>query len=104
MYKTELILSSELKENEVLQVELTGRPPIALYNLGGQFFATDDTCTHGNASLSEGEIEEGKIYCPFHDGAFDIRTGQAAGAPCSSPVQTYTLQLEGDKIFVLLDE
>ncbi len=56
MYKTELLLSSELKENKVLQVELTGRPPIALYNLGGQVFATDDTCTHGNASLSEGEI------------------------------------------------
>ena len=37
---------------------------------------TDDICTHGNASSSEGEIEEGKVYCPFHDGAFDIRTGK----------------------------
>ena len=104
MYKTELLLSSELKENKVLQVEFTGRLPIALYNLGRQFIATDDTCTHGNASLSVGEIEEGRIYCPFHDGAFDIRTGKPAGAPCSSPVQTYTVQLEGDKIFILLDK
>ena len=76
MHKTKLLLSSELKENEVLQVEIIGRPPIAVYNLGGQFFATDDNCTHGNASLSEGEIEEGEIYCPFHDGALDIRTGK----------------------------
>jgi len=71
-----LLLSSELKKNEVLQVEIIGRPPIAVYNLGGQFFATDDTCTHGDASLSEGEIEEGEIYCPFQYGAFDIRTGK----------------------------
>ena len=70
MHKTKLLLSSELKKNEVLQVEIIGRPPIAVYNLGGQFFATDDTCTHGNASLSEGEIEEGEIYCPFHDGIY----------------------------------
>jgi len=76
VHKTKLLLSSELKENEVLQVEIIGRPPIAVYNLCGQFFATDDTCTHGDASLSEGEIEEGEIYCPFHDGAFDIRTGK----------------------------
>ena len=76
MHKTKLLLSSELKENEVLQVEIIGRPLIAVHNLGGQFFTTDDTCTHGDASLSEGEIEEGEIYCSFHDGAFDIRTGK----------------------------
>lgn len=95
---------SELKENEVRQVELSDRPPIAVYNLGGELFATDDTCTHGNASLSEGEIEEGEIYCPFHDGAFDIRTGQATGAPCSVPVQTYQLRVDDNSVFLLLDE
>jgi len=94
----------ELEENEIRQVEFDERPPIAVYNLGGEFFATDDNCTHGNASLAEGEIEDGNVYCPFHDGAFDIRTGEAIVPPCSVSVQTYQLRVDGDSLFILLDD
>lgn len=90
---TALIRENELAPGEVMPVRLEGRPPIALYNLDGEFFATDDTCTHGAALLSEGEVEDGDIICPFHDGSFDIRTGEASGPPCTISINIYEVTI-----------
>ena len=88
-----VIRESELAPGEVMPVRLEGWPPIALYNLNGEFFATYDTCTHGAAMLSEGDIEDGDIICPFHDGSFNIRTGEASGAPCTIAINTYEVEI-----------
>jgi p-cumate 2,3-dioxygenase ferredoxin subunit len=104
MSEVQLFSVSELGADEIRQVEFSDRPPIAIYNLNGEFFATDDTCTHGNASLAEGDIEGGEIYCPFHMGAFDIRTGEATAAPCSDAVKTYELRVEDDNLYILLED
>ena len=89
--------------HEVRQIEVDGREPIALYNLDGEYFATDDTCTHGEASLAEGDIEGTEIICPFHMGAFDIRSGEATVAPCTAALKVYVVQLEGNTITIRLD-
>ena len=70
------------------RIELTDRPPLAVFNLDGRFYVTDDTCTHGDASLCDGEIDcdDGVVECPYHQGAFEIATGRPAGAPCSIPL------------------
>jgi len=51
---------------------------LAVFNLGGRYFVTDDACTHGPGSLSEGEIEGEEVECNFHNGAFNIITGVPA--------------------------
>jgi nitrite reductase/ring-hydroxylating ferredoxin subunit len=104
MSKVKLFLASELEVNEIRQVELDGREPIAIYNLDGEFFATDDTCTHGNASMAEGDIDGSEVYCPFHMGAFDIRTGEATVAPCSVPLKTYEVVIEDGYLFILMED
>jgi len=104
MSKVKLFLASELEVNEIRQVELDGREPIAIYNLDGEYFATDDTCTHGNASMAEGDIDGSEVYCPFHMGAFDIRTGEATVAPCSVPLKTYEVVIEDDYLFILMED
>lgn len=104
MSKVKLFLASELEVNEIRQVELDGREPIAIYNLDGKFFATDDTCTHGNASMAEGDIDGSEVYCPFHMGAFDIRTGEATVAPCSVPLKTYEVVIEDGYLFILMED
>jgi nitrite reductase/ring-hydroxylating ferredoxin subunit len=104
MSKVKLFLASELEVNEIRQVELDGREPIAIYNLDGEFFATDDTCTHGNASMAEGDIDGSEVYCPFHMGAFDIRTGEATVAPCSVPLKTYEVVIEDGHLFILMED
>lgn len=85
-----------LEADAVRQFEIDGRDPIAIYRLGDQYFATDDLCTHGAAFLSEGDIEGNDIICPFHDGSFDIRTGQVTGAPCVTAIQSYPVSTGAD--------
>lgn len=91
--------TDEIGEDEAIQVQI-GRKEIALYNLGGEYFATDDICTHAYASLADGYLEEGQIECPLHGARFDIKTGKALTAPASVDLATYTVKIEGDTIYV----
>lgn len=85
----QLCASADLPEGEVRQVDLGDGRVLAVYRVDGGVFATDDLCSHGDASLADGEIEDGQIVCPYHMGKFDIRTGEATGAPCSIAIRTY---------------
>jgi nitrite reductase/ring-hydroxylating ferredoxin subunit len=76
---------------------------VAVFNLDGDFYATDDTCTHGFASLSEGIIEDGIIECPWHGGAFDIRSGAAVEHPCTVPLRIYRTTLRDGEVWAELD-
>ncbi|MCC2597214.1 non-heme iron oxygenase ferredoxin subunit [Pusillimonas sp. MFBS29] len=73
---------------------------VCLYKLDDTVHATQDRCTHGQASLAEGYIEDGLIECPLHQGCFDIRTGAAVTAPCKEPIRVYPVKVEGDTIYV----
>lgn len=92
-----LCATADLVEDEIHRVELDDGHAIALYLLDGEIFASDDLCTHGEASLAEGEIEDGKVVCPFHLGSFDIRTGVPCAAPCSIALKVYPVVIrDGD--------
>ncbi|QQN75282.1 non-heme iron oxygenase ferredoxin subunit [Croceicoccus sp. YJ47] len=91
----------DLEEDEILLVEIEGHEKMAFYIVDGEVFATSDTCTHGEASLSEdGYIDEGVVVCSWHDGAFDIRSGEACRHPCFEPIKTYKTEIRGDEVFV----
>lgn len=77
-----------------------GKLAVALYSAGGQYFASALLCTHGQASLAEGYLEDFLIECPLHQGTFDIRTGEAVGAPCTMPVRTFPVRVEDGVIEV----
>lgn len=70
------------------RVVVRGRA-VAVFNVRGTFHVIDDTCTHGFASLSEGALEGHVVTCPWHGGAFDLRTGEAVLAPCVDPVAVH---------------
>ena len=90
----------DVAPGEVIRVEASGLT-LAVYNLDGQYYATDDACTHGPGSLSEGcIIDGGHIECNFHQGVFDIRTGEVVQPPCMIPVKTYRTVVEGDEVFI----
>ncbi len=74
---------------------------IAVYNVDGAIYATADRCTHGEASLSdEGKLCGQLVECPWHYGTFDVTTGAPVSLPCSIPLKTYPVQLEGDDVYV----
>ena len=91
--------AQELGNDEAKAVNVAGYG-IALFRCDGEFFATDNTCTHAEALLSEGYVEDGCIECPLHQGRFDIRTGKAMCAPVTVDVRTHAVKREGDDIYV----
>ncbi len=97
-----LCLTSEIEQGEGLQVIIDGYPPLAVFHLeDGGFYVTDDTCTHGDASLADGEVDGCEVECPFHAGAFDIKTGEPCGAPCSIPLKTYTSFIRDGQVYLV---
>lgn len=79
---------SEVEAGKAIRVETDGLV-LAVFNLDGEFHVTDDACTHGPGSLSEGCITGDVVECDFHNGAFNIRTGAVVLPPCMIPVKTY---------------
>ena len=99
-----LCKTGELAPGSVSRVDRADGPAIAVYNIDGTFYATDDCCTHGLASLAEGTLEGDTIECNLHFGGFHVPTGKAVFAPCSIDVRTYPVVVEGDDVFALVGE
>ena len=93
--------AQDLQDDEVLAVNVNGAR-VALYRSEGEFFATDNRCTHAEALMSEGYLEDGCIECPLHQARFDIRTGQAMCAPATSGIRIYPVKVEGQDIYANL--
>ncbi len=89
----------DLPPGSALGVEVQGRR-IALFNVDGAIYATDETCTHSGGPLSEGVLSGSAVTCPWHGAEFDLRTGDVLGPPAESPVQCYRVRVVGDLIEV----
>lgn len=97
--RIELCSTADVAPGTAFKVETEGLT-LAVYNIGGEFFVTDDHCTHGPGSLSEGYIEGHVIECNFHGGQFDVRTGEVVAPPCMVPVKTYPATVVNGKVVV----
>jgi nitrite reductase/ring-hydroxylating ferredoxin subunit len=95
--------TSEVADNSVKSFEV-GSNVIAVYNLGGTFYATDNECTHGAASLADGMLEDNIIECSLHFGAFNVKTGEAVQAPCFTALRTYKIVVQDGQVMVDLDK
>jgi nitrite reductase/ring-hydroxylating ferredoxin subunit len=91
----------ELPVGEMKQVQIGARH-VALYNVEGTVYATDDICSHADASLSSGYLEGDTVECPLHQGRFHIPTGKAMGAPVTVDIATFPVKIEGADILVAL--
>lgn len=91
--------TAELAPGHVRQMNIGGRA-LALYNIDGTFYATDDTCTHAFASLSEGYLDGDIIECPLHQGCFHIPSGKAKGPPVTQDLRTYAVKIVDDEIYI----
>lgn len=91
----------QVEEDESLAIELDGKQ-LALHHTEGEYFVTDNVCSHQYALLSEGYIEDGCVECPLHQAQFDLRTGKAMCAPATEDINTYQVKTDGDDILVAL--
>jgi 3-phenylpropionate/trans-cinnamate dioxygenase ferredoxin subunit len=95
--------TTDIPDESGVCVNVNGRR-VALFHVGEAFYAIDDTCTHEEASLSEGTLyldeDEPQIECPKHGAIFDIATGQVLSLPAVKSVNSYETKVEGDDILV----
>jgi 3-phenylpropionate/trans-cinnamate dioxygenase ferredoxin subunit len=82
-----------------VRIEKNGEA-ICVARVGDQVFAIGDTCSHADASLSEGDITDFKIECWLHGAEFDLRTGEALTPPATAPVKSYLVTVDGDSVTV----
>ena len=90
---------SDIPEGSVKCVEAKGHR-IAVYNLDGEIHATQESCTHAEASLCDGQIQGEEIMCPLHFATFNIKSGECTGPPADEDLMTYRVRIEGDAIEV----
>ena len=88
---------SEMADQSAKCIEVEGKR-IALFNLGGEFYAIDDTCTHRGGPLSEGSIEGEEVECPWHGAHFNIKSGDVTASPAPRGVTKYQVRVTGDDI------
>ena len=91
---------ADLPEVGAVAAEVDGNRVAIVRDSAGDIHAIDDTCSHANVSLSEGEVEDCTIECWLHGSRFDLRTGEPTGLPAITPVDVYPVTIEGDDVFV----
>ncbi|MDB5840115.1 MAG: ferredoxin subunit of nitrite reductase and ring-hydroxylating dioxygenase [Herminiimonas sp.] len=96
--------AEEVEEGSPLPVNVSGLQPLAVYQVGDAYYATDNLCTHGRAFLTDGVQEGLTIECPLHGGAFDIASGAPTSLPCRVALNTYVVKQDGDELFVAQPE
>jgi metal-sulfur cluster biosynthetic enzyme/nitrite reductase/ring-hydroxylating ferredoxin subunit len=75
---------------------------VALFHVGGVFYAIDDVCTHDGGPLADGELRDHKIACPRHGAKFDIRTGAALSMPAVRATRAHDVKVDGGGVWVRL--
>jgi len=74
--------------------------PVCVALFEDQVYAIGDTCTHSDASLSEGEMNGPLIECWLHGAEFDIRTGAVATPPATAPATKFHVTIDGENITI----
>lgn len=104
MPRIALLALSQLGSAPLQRVALAGHDAVLLIHRNGRYVALADTCSHGAASLSEGELVGDEILCPHHRGGFDIRSGAPTRPPCAVPLARYEVSIEDDVVYIEVDE
>ncbi len=94
--------TADVMEGQGLQVT-AGDLVLAVFKIADRFYVIDDACTHGPGRLSEGEVDGDVIECNFHNGAFNIRTGEIVAPPCMVPIRTYYTEVRDGQIYIDTD-
>jgi nitrite reductase/ring-hydroxylating ferredoxin subunit len=77
---------------------------IAVFNVGGTFYAIANACTHVGGPLGEGRLEGTTVTCPWHGSQFDVTSGQVLKGPARRPAAAYPVQVRGDDVYVALPD
>ena len=95
----EAISTDKVLPGKMVCVDVDGQR-VLVANVDGVFYATDDTCTHEDASLSSGSLKGDLVKCPLHGSRFSLRTGEPLEDPAEEPLRCYAVKVEGGSVFI----
>ena len=93
----------ELSPGEMKVVDV-GEEQVLVLNVGGNFYACDDICSHAYASLSEGDLNGEEVECPLHGSAFNVITGDVLTPPADENIRVFEVRIDGQDILVSLPQ
>jgi len=88
-----------LGDGEMMRVTVDRRD-VALYRIDGRLYATDDTCTHARASLTDGYLDGETVECPLHQACFHVPTGRVLAPPATEALTVYAVRVDDEGIWV----
>jgi nitrite reductase/ring-hydroxylating ferredoxin subunit len=89
----------DVPEGEGVCVEIDDFP-VAIWNVGGEIYATQDNCTHEETSLADGDLWDEVVECPLHGAQFNVRTGAVLSLPAVLPLRTFPVKVDEHDIYV----
>lgn len=97
--------AEDVPPGHAARVEI-GETPVAIFNCNGTFYAIDDTCSHAEASLSDGDLDISRcaIECPLHGSAFDLASGDALSLPAVLPVRAHQVDTTDGVLRIALSD
>lgn len=87
----------EIAPGQAKAVDVKG-VPVAIFNVGGTYYAIEDTCSHVGGPLSEGRVEGTVVNCPWHGAQFDLASGKVLTPPAAAGVKSYQVRVEGSEV------
>lgn len=90
--------TSEISEGECKSVSVDGEA-VALFNVAGKYYATEDTCKHRGGSLGEGTLDETIITCPLHGWTYNVTDGTCE-VNADVKLNTYPVTVDGEMIVI----
>ena len=94
-----LCSTDDVSDDMALRVERDGEG-YAVYLVGGEYYVTADLCTHGPGLMSDGFIEGCEIECPFHQGKFNIITGEPTTPPCTEALKIWPVTVMDGQVWI----
>ena len=91
------IQTNQIPVGGIIAVDVRGTQ-IAVVRVGDTYYAFDDTCTHEQCSLAEGDVAGTTVTCMCHGAEFDVRTGEVLAPPAPLPIKVYRTRVEGDAL------
>lgn len=90
---------SDLRDGESRHLKI-GKRDIALFRVGGEFFALSNLCRHAFAPLSEGFLDGHVVMCPWHGWRYDVRDGTTDHP--DADVRTYPVKVRDGEVYVVV--
>lgn len=94
-----VVAAKTIEPGDFASVEVDGSF-VAVFNVGGEFLAVEDVCTHDGGGLAGGAVEGEQVICPRHGARFCLRTGRALSPPAYEPVRSYATRVSDGMVEV----